>query len=1674
MKGKDLQTLSTLLAEYGMKPGVSTAVGDQKTGTQAKQTAVAKSVTAPSKSTTTAPSVSPTMAPASKKAEPEKQMGMAKDLKKGTLAVNADGDDLEIVDTVGNTSNPDTVVAKNKKGEFVVVEPDSELEIKESADDRFDRIAKRKNKLKRKIKRVLRAQKYKTQGEPVFEINFNNKSVAQSGLNAPIKCGFEAETTWPDIQGGGEDDADWLDDYMWRDISDMIYEQEGSNAVEAVEQAYREWLQESDYFYEAENEVINDLVNDRKEDEAYIDDFVSDRVDDTDVENYKDNYLDGMSDEELEEFESWDDAAWARQYVEEEMQDNFEEWLADQIRDNGEQWDDAWDRAQEAVDMDEWVRVEHGGSWNDVLSQNDIYLYNQDAGGGRDEIASRIEDWASNNSRSNDVRAGDYHSGSGIDNTYWRVEDDSSIEGDGTGAEIISPVYDSPAEMLKEMKSLFEFLESEGVETNSSTGLHVTMSIGGDAGKTNPLKMALLLGDKYLLKQFDREFNSYAKSQQENIKKQLQRLNLKPSEITSDEIAVIEKLLQRGIDFGKFSSINFKDAENSDGNKLIEFRIGGGNDYHEKFDTVAKSTIRYAVTMLAGHDEEAFKKDYIKAMFRLINQEQSVSADTQQKAQQMVDPESMDDKVLSAFQTIASEKHYTDSIEALSNAYMQLADVKKMRAADPQGELDLGEDEEAESQDWRRAMITAQKYFVRAFAMLASDVASGANRAPAKAAQVAALRGAMKDFGLTADILWSELQQSEFVKRFPGDHHNKLEKMAKAVNSLLKKQDAKAPEAAYAITIPRKHVIVIPTEKHRALFGDIFGSDKKDDTATISQQDFKVIDELEIDKVKWARYEIETNERFIEREQEIVDSFAEAVKTEQDPDKKADLTHSLKTRQAKIDQWDAENAQYKQTVDAFVKKHGFAPKSTRTNSESIGTPYSFVNDDERKDLSQRFNIKFDVKESKMSAFDKFDKLPLAEQLNIISKVDKKKLDEAWSNKQKATVINEEWYDAYRDFKGMGYSDAQARAEANRMFPQPQQSPSRPARSSQKPELRHYMFYNVPAEREQDALNMGVKKLKSGKFAIPVYNTSGRSTQTKINNADAEFGTATKWSPKKKNETIEAEQDMAALLTAYGTPKKKKKKSAKVKEGAVPVHNVKRDYAEIMNKPLLGSDIKAQMQAYFVVPDPSMVREFRAQIAMAGKNVDLRPVFKGFADRQLHPKEKAQVSESILTESRGVTARQPGEQYISDTDPKDILTIQSIDVFPNDGTPAYDSVEDLQSVLDQAVPDNGVRIDDNNPTGGSKAAIIATVTNEKGEEQYWIRFIKAIPAAGVDNLWKTLRGYKYSKGASRESIPVKPSDMVTPNAYVSTEQIATDVNNNATKMFADTEHAALVDVLNESVTKARANDISPIKGAAPYFNVLQKYAGEYLGPLALIDGGNQNGDTPQMLRAYGLKSLKGSTIMFPDDTAYELVDSIIKTPDGKQIGVSSKAHTGGGATSSLSGVVKQLTPEIEQRYPRGTAIMKVLGTTPTKLGPVLAAKALGMLTDQDVEDFKQVPQGSRDLNDIKNAKLREIAANQGVQDENHPNYRVFFRLLAGIVNQIIPAINADPEFIDAMKETLNNNNFIQLLQKGKTVGDDVTMDYYTKYPAVFEGAPKLVNKGYAATMAKDRLGFKLKK
>ena len=93
----------------------------------------------------------------------------------------------------------------------------------------------------------------------------------------------------------------------------------------------------------------------------------------------------------------------------------------------------------------------------------------------------------------------------------------------------------------EEMKSLFDWSEGE-FGTNSTTGLHITMSWQGNKAEPNKLKMALLLGDEYLLDLFGRLRNSYTRSTYKNVLKYAE-------EIDTGKLGNFEKLeavLQKG------------------------------------------------------------------------------------------------------------------------------------------------------------------------------------------------------------------------------------------------------------------------------------------------------------------------------------------------------------------------------------------------------------------------------------------------------------------------------------------------------------------------------------------------------------------------------------------------------------------------------------------------------------------------------------------------------------------------------------------------------------------------------------------------------------------------------------------------------------------------------------------------------------------------------------------------------------------------------------------------------------------------------------------------------------------------------------------------------------------------------------------------------------------------
>ena len=441
----------------------------------------------------------------------------------------------------------------------------------------------------------------------------------------------------------------------------------------------------------------------------------------------------------------------------------------------------------------------------------------------------------------------------------------------------------------------------------------------------------------------------------------------------------------------------------------------------------------------------------------------------------------------------------------------------------------------------------------------------------------------------------------------------------------------------------------------------------------------------------------------------------------------------------------------------------------------------------------------------------------------------------------------------------------------------------------------------------------------------------------------------------------------------------------------------------------------------------------------------------------------------LLESRGVTARAPGETYVSDTDPSDILTIQDITVLPAEGD-SYEDMDQMMQAVDSAIPDTNTRIDDNKPNSGTKAVILATVSDKDGKGQTHVRYIRAIPPQGVHTMWKTLNGYKFSKGAEQESIPIKPSDLVPDENYRSATELAQQIKTGSNDL------GELGEVMEIAVDQALAGTNQPIPGGDKYYNVLQKYGGEYLGPIALMNKPNSvTGDTAKMMQQFGLNNFAGSRVMFPQDTAMELIDSVIMTQDGRSIQISSKISTSGGAASSLSGVYKQMTPEIEQRFSEGTNIIKLLATESSVNGPLKVARMLNIIDDSDIQAMANLDKRTQNIGDLQSQRLQQMTQQQGVANgtQERPDYRVFWHTLTAVMNAIIPVVNANENFKNAMLEVLNNNEYVQLVTKAVKQGDAVSMQYYTKFPAVFKGAPQLVNKTYFATGQKGRIGFKLK-
>jgi hypothetical protein len=197
----------------------------------------------------------------------------------------------------------------------------------------------------------------------------------------------------------------------------------------------------------------------------------------------------------------------------------------------------------------------------------------------------------------------------------WYIEPDGSLQvdngGDG-GAEIVSPPMPA-AEAMTVLKNFYGLANQLNLYTNSTTGLHINVSIPGNL---DILKLAVFLGDQYILQQFGRQDSSYAKSAEKKIKAGAQQGPTSKNNVLNRK--ELERLAREATG-GHTASI----SNNGD---YISFRHVGGN-YLKDYAKIANTAGRFIRAMIIASTPSAYAKEYQTKLAKLQSSNGPIESD---------------------------------------------------------------------------------------------------------------------------------------------------------------------------------------------------------------------------------------------------------------------------------------------------------------------------------------------------------------------------------------------------------------------------------------------------------------------------------------------------------------------------------------------------------------------------------------------------------------------------------------------------------------------------------------------------------------------------------------------------------------------------------------------------------------------------------------------------------------------------------------------------------------------------------------------------------------------------------------------------------------------------------------------------------------------------------------
>ena len=442
----------------------------------------------------------------------------------------------------------------------------------------------------------MRLFEFELTEDELFELKMSPTNLSKMAKNIDARVGMEFELIVPGVENPDNDEYESEPDYDadesfptgpgWiRDVVDFFRGGEMGNSrstierqIDALNEDFYSWVDEDQEEY-INSTVGQDRIRSIAMDNVDRDDYDTDEEYVAAIQAYIEENEGDIRDQLVDEYN-------------EDLDSKFEEWLDDQGINTMADFANEYN-----LDWPYWSEPEYYGS-----------------GGGAD-IDTVADDFSQAIGRP--VNAASSYHGATRQPGHYVVEPDGSLQGEQgeTGLEFVSPVL-TVDEMLSDIDKVVKWAGRAGAYTNSSTGLHINVSVP-DQQNLDYVKLAMFLGDNYILEQFGRAGNHYCKSALQKIKIQAGSNPDRVEEMMRQFQGGLNELASKILHTGsteKFTSINNR-------NDWVEFR-GPGGDWmtgDAGITTVKNTLLRAVVALDVATKPAEFKQEYYKKLYKTLN-----------------------------------------------------------------------------------------------------------------------------------------------------------------------------------------------------------------------------------------------------------------------------------------------------------------------------------------------------------------------------------------------------------------------------------------------------------------------------------------------------------------------------------------------------------------------------------------------------------------------------------------------------------------------------------------------------------------------------------------------------------------------------------------------------------------------------------------------------------------------------------------------------------------------------------------------------------------------------------------------------------------------------------------------------------------------------------------------